>query len=152
MWLQVAQSGVGFVDGGITMTDEKKRFTRTREQTAIARKLRRNVSKTEKKLWFHLRDGQMGASFRRQHSIARGFTDYCCISLKLIVEVDGPTHDPARDSVRDHRMNQRGFDVLRFSVHDIDENLDGVVDTIHQQVQLRLLAREVRPRAGAGCG
>ena len=35
-------------------------------------------------------------------------------------------------------MNQLGFDILRFSVQDIDENLEGVVSTIHGEVQLRL--------------
>jgi very-short-patch-repair endonuclease len=121
-------------------------FTRTRADTELARKLRREVSKTEKKLWPHLRSAQMGVSFRRQHQVGRPFADYCCLELKLVIEVDGPTHDAARDSLRDYSMNERGFDVLRFNVQEIDENLMGVVETIHREVQLRLMANNSHRR------
>ena len=120
------------------MPDKKRRFRRMREQTAFARRLRRNVSKTESRLWFHLRGAGMNAPFRRQHQIASYFADYCCVPLKLVVEVDGHTHSVERDSIRDHRMNQLGFDILRFSVQEIDENFEGVINTIHGEVQLRL--------------
>ena len=127
------------------MTDET-RFTHTREQTAFARNLRRNASKTERKLWPHLRASQLGAPFRRQHAIARYFVDYCCVPLQLVIEVDGPLHDAPRDSTRDFHLNQQGFDVLRFSVQEVDENLEGVVSTIYDAVQLRLQEREARSR------
>jgi very-short-patch-repair endonuclease len=114
---------------------------RTREQTLFAQGLRREVSKTGKKLWPHLRGGQLGAPFRRQHVIEGVFVDYCCIPLKLVVEVDGPQHDLGRDATRDARLAKRGFDVLRFGVQEIDANLHGVVSTIHDAVQLRLMAK-----------
>ena len=120
------------------MTDEKSRFSHTREQTQFARRLRRDVSKTERKLWSHLKSGKMGAPFRRQHPIDRYFADYCCVPLMLVVEVDGHTHSTTRDSVRDFRMGEIGYDVLRFSVQEIDENLAGVLATIHGAVQMRL--------------
>ena len=89
----------------------------------------------------------MGAPFRKQHPIDRYFADYCCVPLNLVVEVDGDTHSLERDSNRDHRMRQHGFEVLRFSVQEIDENLEGVVSTIHGKVQLRLLAQEATGKA-----
>ncbi len=113
---------------------------RTREQTVFARKLRRNVTKTERRLWPHLRNDALGAPFRRQHVIGPDFVDYCCVPLSLVVEIDGPTHDLARDSLRDARLAKHGFDVLRFSVQEMDENLEGVVSTIYDAVQLRLMA------------
>ena len=114
---------------------------RTAEQTEFARKLRREVSKTERKLWPHLRNSAMGAPFRRQHVIDNAFVDYCCVPLKLVIEIDGPTHSLERDSLRDARLGKAGYDVLRFSVQEIDENLEGVVSTIFDAVQLRLLAK-----------
>jgi adenine-specific DNA-methyltransferase len=120
------------------MPDKTNRFSHTREQTFFARRLRRNVSKTERRLWFHLRGAGMSAPFRRQHPIDRYFADYCCVPLKLVIEVDGHTHSAERDAVRDNRMNQLGFDILRFSVQELDENLEGVINTIHAAVQLRL--------------
>jgi len=124
------------------MSDEDRQNSRTREQTEFARQLRRNTSKTERRLWLHLRASQMGAPFRKQHPVERCFPDFCCVPLKLIVEVDGHTHTVERDSVRDRRLNDLGFDVVRFSVQEIDENLEGVVSTIYDEVQLRLQALE----------
>jgi very-short-patch-repair endonuclease len=126
--------------------DDETRFSHTREKTEFARKLRRNVSDTERKLWPYLRSGQLGAPFRRQHWIAGHFADYCCVPLMLVIEIDGPTHDRARDFARDFRMSKLGFDVLRFSVQEIDENLEGVVSTIYDAVQLRLQEREASKR------
>ena len=129
------------------MSDEEWPNARTPEQTTFARELRRKTSKTERRLWPHLRASQLGAPFRKQHPIAGYFADFCCVPLKLVVEVDGQTHDAARDSVRDHRMQTLGFDILRFSVQELDENLEGVISTIHRDVELRLLAREFSGKA-----
>jgi very-short-patch-repair endonuclease len=114
---------------------------RTGEQTTFARKLRKQTSRTERKLWPHLSRSALGAPFRRQHVIDGYFADYCCVPLKLVIEIDGPMHDSVRDSKRDARLSAQGFDVLRFSVQEVDDNLEGVVSTIHQEVQLRLLAK-----------
>ncbi|HEV7689537.1 MAG TPA: DUF559 domain-containing protein [Hyphomonadaceae bacterium] len=102
-----------------------------------------HVSRTEDKLWPHLRGEQMGAPFRKQHVINHKFPDYCCVPLKLIIEIDGPTHNLKRDTAKDHRMNRRGYDVIRLSVQEIDQNLQGVVDTIHEAIQLRLMSKQV---------
>ncbi|MDP3739686.1 MAG: DUF559 domain-containing protein [Hyphomonadaceae bacterium] len=115
---------------------------RTREQTLFARKLRREVSKTEKRLWPHLLNSRLGAPFRRQHLIAGKYVDYCSVPLSLVIEIDGPTHDRQRDADRDARMAREGYEVLRFSVQEIDQNLQGVISTIYDAVQLRLQAAE----------
>jgi very-short-patch-repair endonuclease len=130
------------------MQDEKPRFKRTREETLLRRKLKQLASKTEKKLWPHLRADRMGAPFRRQYSVSKYFADYACLPLKLVVEIDGPMHEAARDSIRDHRIERRGFDVIRFGVQEIDGNLDGVISTIYDAVQLKLMARRVKSSAG----
>lgn len=55
--------------------------------------------------------------------------------LKLAVEVDGPTHSAERDSIRDSHLENLGVTILHFSHQEIDENLEGVVNTIHQTVR-----------------
>ena len=124
----------------VKLKPTKSKFARTREQTLFARKLKKQASETEKKLWPHLRADKMGASFRRQYSVSKYFTDYACVPLKLVVEVDGPMHDTGRDSVRDDRIGTEGFDVLRFGVQEIEGNLQGVVETIYGAVQTKLMA------------
>ena len=77
-----------------------------------------------------------GAPFRRQHPVGPFFPDYYCIQLKLVVEIDGPLHDAEKDSQRDAWMKARGITVLRFSFQEIENNLDGVVGTIRNEVWL----------------
>ncbi|MDP3737955.1 MAG: DUF559 domain-containing protein [Hyphomonadaceae bacterium] len=124
--------------------DDDSRFSRTEDITERARDLREDVSATESKLWPRLCKGRMGASFRQQHPIGPYFADYCCVSLKLVVEVDGPLHDRRRDAARDRFMTARGYDVLRFSVQEMDTNFRGVLETIHDQVQVRLAEKKAR--------
>ena len=98
-----------------------------------ARKLRRAATDAEKKLWFHLsKNRQAGHSkFRRQVPIGRYIADFCCLSTKLIVELDGSQPaDNARDDDRTRYLAAKGFRVLRFWNHEVNENLEGVVQTI----------------------
>lgn len=120
---------------------------RTRDQTDFARKLRRDTSKTERRLWPHLRNNALGAPFRRQHVIGTYFVDYCCVPLNLVVEIDGPAHSLSRDAKRDTELANLGFDVLRFSVQEMDENLEGVVSTIYDAVHLRLMANDAEKKS-----
>ena len=113
-----------------------ERKHRSRRQTIRARALRRDVSRTEHRLWPHLRASQTGAAFRRQHPVGPYFPDYFCVPLQLAVEVDGPMHDAIKDSERDAALRELGVTMLRFSYQDIDENLEGVIATIRHHVWL----------------
>ncbi|MFZ1991012.1 MAG: DUF559 domain-containing protein [Alphaproteobacteria bacterium] len=97
-----------------------------------ARSLRRNATDVERKLWFHLSNRQAGrAKIRRQVPIGRYVVDFCCLSAKLVVELDGSQHaENARDEERTHYLAAKGFRVLRFWNHEVNENLEGVVETI----------------------
>ncbi len=118
------------------MTDQS-RFSRTEDMTLRAQDLRSEISRTEAKLWPHVRRKSMGAKFRRQHAIGPLVVDYCCVSLKLVVEVDGPFHAKAQDYARDAILRRHGFDVLRFSAQDMDLRFQSVLDTIHREVGVR---------------
>lgn len=112
-----------------------ERSFRGRRATLRARELRQTVSKTEHKLWPHLRGGALGVSFRRQHPVGPYFADYYCAPLKLCIEIDGPDHDLAADSERDAWTQERGITVLRFPVQEMDRNLVGVVSTVMDQIR-----------------
>lgn len=58
-----------------------------------ARRLRRDQTEAERKLWAHLRNRQLaGAKFRRRHFISPFIVDFCCPERGLIVELDGGQH------------------------------------------------------------
>jgi len=82
---------------------------------AFARTMRKAPSFHETQLWKLLRDRRLGAlKFRRQVPIGRYVADFVCLRHRLIIETDGPLHDPDRDMVRDAWLASQGFRVLRF--------------------------------------
>jgi very-short-patch-repair endonuclease len=98
-----------------------------------AQELRREMSKTEWRLWYRLRGRQlMGCNFRRQVPIGPYFADFACLDARLVVEVDGDHHGDqlVYDARRDHLLVEMGFRVLRFWVTEADENIEGVVEVI----------------------
>jgi crossover junction endodeoxyribonuclease RuvC len=105
--------------------------------TTRARRLRRDATEVEKRLWHRLRAGQIeGMKFRRQEPIL-GFTvDFVCHAHRLVIELDGGQHDSAgaADDRRTKLLSQAGFRVLRFWNNDVVENLDGVLATISSAV------------------
>src|SRR5690348_13578813 len=61
-----------------------------------ARSMRTDPTEPEKRLWRSLSNSQLGGyKFRRQAVIDRYIVDFLCPAQKLIVEVDGDTHDAA---------------------------------------------------------
>ena len=95
---------------------------------ARAREMRRNPTEPEKRLWRHLSGSQLrGHKFRRQAVIEHYIADFFCPLKKLIVEVDGDTHDVEADFKRDDRLRNQGYRTVRFGNLDVMRNMDGVL-------------------------
>jgi very-short-patch-repair endonuclease len=105
-----------------------------------ARTVRREMTDSERKLWYGLRSEQLGVKFRRQHPLGNYVADFACLAPKLIVELDGSQHmDQAQyDARRDGFFREQGFAVLRFPTDAPFRNFDGVREAIVEQ--LRVLA------------
>ena len=96
-----------------------------------AREMRRNPTEPEKRLWRNLSNSQLaGLKFRRQEVIGPFIADFMCPGRALIVEVDGDTHDEAKDRLRDDELAEFGFLVLRVTNGDVMANADGVLAAI----------------------
>lgn len=101
----------------------------------IARSLRKRMTPQEVKLWVRLRSLKpLGFRFRRQIPINKYIVDFVCFATRIIVETDGGQHGmqahQAADRQRDNFLTAQGFSVMHFWNHDIDHNLDGVIETI----------------------
>ena len=104
------------------------------------RKLRLNETDAEKVLWIHLCNKKInGLRFRRQHPILYFIADFFCPSAKLIIEVDGGIHNlPIQfeyDKNRDNELIAYGLKVLRFTNHEVMNNIDEVIQKILQVTQ-----------------
>tara|TARA_R110000824_G_scaffold162460_1_gene338124 strand:+ start:2741 stop:3112 length:372 start_codon:yes stop_codon:yes gene_type:complete len=95
--------------------------------------MRRNPTEQEKRLWRHLSASQLGGyKFRRQAVIDCYIADFFCTLKKLIVELDGDTHDIDSDFKRDERLRKKGYRTVRIGNMDVMGNMDGVLlDLLH---------------------
>jgi len=102
------------------------------QRTDRSRRLRRDATDAERRLWYRLRARQIaGAKFVRQDPIGPYVVDFACREQRLIVEVDGGQHaTDLRDAVRDQWLSDRGYRVLRFWNNDVLANTEGVLETI----------------------
>jgi very-short-patch-repair endonuclease len=104
-------------------------------RTNRARVLRSRLTKAEEKLWDALRNRQLsGTKFVRQAAIGVYFADFACRERKLIIEVDGATHgtdgELAADAARVDALRQMGYRVYRVTNDEVECNLEGVLDSI----------------------
>ncbi len=104
-----------------------------------SRKLRKNLTDAERKLWYTLRMKQLqGYQFYRQKIIGNYIVDFYCPTAKLVIEVDGGQHYSGHiektDKQRDRFMESYGLTVLRFSL-DVLNNIEGVVDSIVENLR-----------------
>src|SRR5215471_8665777 len=102
-----------------------------RKGNSKTRKLRRNSTDAEMKLWFAVRDRRLaGFKFVRQKSFGPYVVDFLCRDHNLVVEVDGGQHaESESDKVRDAYLASEGYRILRYWNSDVLANLDGVLET-----------------------
>jgi very-short-patch-repair endonuclease len=101
-------------------------------KTGRSRRLRRDSTFAELKLWNRLRSrGIAGFKFVRQEPIGRYVVDFVCREQRLVIELDGGQHaESERDAMRDRWLAERRYRVLRFWNNDVITNIDGVLDII----------------------
>ena len=104
-----------------------------------ARSLRRERTNAEQEMWNMLRDLRpYGARFRRETPVGPYIADFAWLSTRVIVEVDGDSHETVhgkrRDLVRDRFLQDQGFSVLRFDNGQVIDGQDFVFEEIVRKV------------------
>lgn len=107
---------------------------------AIARKLRKQCTDAELRLWCYLRAKRtLNLKWRRQHPIPPYIADFYCHQAKLVVELVGGQHEEAQDSRRTAFIHSQGIELIRFWNNDVLLNTEAVMDEILRVVQERTL-------------
>ncbi len=88
------------------------------------------MTRAETLLWRYLKANRMdGVGIRRQTPIGNYVADFVCFSSKIIIELDGESHDfeerQKADQRRDAFFAAEGFQVLRFTNDQVMKNLGG---------------------------
>ena len=100
---------------------------------ARAKRLHREMTEPEAKLWAHLRAHRMGdVHFRNQHAIGNYITDFCAPRKKLIIELDGSQHLDQQEYDRERTafLQSKGYRVLRFLNNEVMKDIDSVLRVI----------------------
>ena len=106
-----------------------------------SRQLRKDMTDAERRLWAKIRMKQLkGYQFYRQKPIGDYIVDFFCPRAKLVIEVDGSQHSSDEmteyDRIRDEYMKSLGLRVLRFTNTDILTHIDGVVESILENMEV----------------
>jgi very-short-patch-repair endonuclease len=102
-----------------------------------ARRMRKEPTDAEKKLWSLLRRGQInGLHFRQQVPIAGYIVDFCCLQEGIGVEADGGQHLDRKNVEYDNRRSETltavGIRILRFPDDEILRFPQNVQEAIFQ--------------------
>lgn len=101
------------------------------------KKLRKELTPEEHKLWFYLKGKNLGVKFRRQHGIGSYIADFYCKEKNLVIELDGLQHleNKEYDKERDLYLQTVGIKVLRFWNDDINKNIEEVLLKIKLELE-----------------
>ena len=122
----------------------------TVDKLQFRRKLRREQTDAERKLWSLLRSRQLEAyKFRRQHSIGPYIADFCCLERRLVIELDGGQHAEQiqKDERRTEYLKSKGFQVLRIWDHEVFKETGAVMENILKVLSAMPIAVSARAKA-----
>lgn len=112
----------------------------------VARDLRKKQANAESRLWSVLRNRQfLGKKFLRQYpiifkcqSVKKFFiADFYCHEEKLVIEIDGKSHDYQRDydEMRTYIINELGIRVVRFKNEEIENDIEKVLGELKRLIK-----------------
>ena len=107
----------------------------------LARELRNNPTKAERRLWYDLiANKQFGDyQFLRQRPIERFIVDFYCKELRLVIEVDGKSHEfedvLKKDLIKTKRLLELGFRIIRFSDWEVLNDLGLVQELLYTKIE-----------------
>jgi very-short-patch-repair endonuclease len=101
------------------------------------------MTRAETLLWRYLKAHHVGGlGFRRQVPMRGYIADFVCHSARLVIELDGSSHDFAsrlkRDQRKDTWLLSQGYVVLRFTNDQVLKELEGVVAVIRSTANERV--------------
>ena len=99
------------------------------ELTKRSRRLRRNMTRQEKHIWYdYLR--KLPFTINRQMVIGSYIVDFYCAKAGIVIEIDGAQHYWANqylyDKKRTEKLESYGLRVIRFTNKEIDTKFENV--------------------------
>jgi very-short-patch-repair endonuclease len=104
----------------------------------FARILRKNSTLAEVIVWKNIKQKALGVQFHRQVPMLNYIVDFYCHEIRLVIEVDGSSHDfnYFNDVNRQDKLEAYGVQFLRFTNEDVLKNMFSVSLSIEEKVNL----------------
>ena len=116
------------------------RMDHNKDLTFLSQKLRKNMTKEEKHLWYDFLK-KYPVQFKRQVTCGQYILDFYCPKVKLAIELDGSYHRATKvainDKTRDEYLKSLGIMVMRYPNKDIWNNFHVVREQIDYMVKRR---------------
>ena len=102
------------------------------ETRGRAKRLRRNLTEPERRLWNAVRANRLGVKFQKQVVLAPYIADFAARAERLVIEIDGDTHSGREgyDAARTAALAEHGYSVIRFTNSEVMTNLPAVLRAI----------------------
>ena len=114
------------------------KHTSNAKLTPNAQKLRKNMTKEERRLWYDFLK-TLPITFHRQKVIGNYIADFFCSQANLVIELDGSQHysseGAAADQERDQYFSSLGLSVLRYSNRDVSQRFNEVCADILRHIE-----------------
>ena len=112
----------------------------------VSRDLRKNLTNSEKIIWNELKNRKLWYKFLRQKPIYLYtenswldryiIPDFCCLELKLILEIDGNIHNKIEiyllDIEKEKLLQKKWFKTIRIKNEEISDDLVSVIKKIEK--------------------
>jgi very-short-patch-repair endonuclease len=121
----------------------KRSRARSPEAIEFARAERATANEFASTVWQLIRNRRIAnQKFRREYPIPPYTADFCCVELKLILEIDGVEHftedGRQHDRVRDDFLESQGYRVVRIAGHDVLREPSLCLKKIEEEVKKRM--------------
>ena len=104
----------------------------------VAKKLRRDMTKEERHLWYDFLRTHP-ARFTRQKVLGRFIADFYSARLQLVIEVDGAQHYDSQGLIYDEErtaiLESMNLRVIRISNYDINHNFENACSYIESIIK-----------------
>ena len=122
------------------------------DEIEFARKQRRLANEVSQSVWQMVRNRRCcNQKFRREYPVPPYTADFCCVALKLVIEVDGKHHHTTAgkqlDQNRDRFFRKLGYTVLRIPGFQVTQNPQQVRNTIVETINILVSAPAPSPPA-----
>lgn len=122
----------------IAKTEGEKMKPYNKENIPFAKKLRKNMTPWERKLWYEFLR-YYPIRFQRQKAIGNYIVDFYCAKARLVIELDGGGHytdeQIRKDNLRTKELERMDLRVIRVCNIDVDKNFYGVCEFIDEKIK-----------------